>query len=114
MTLNPPSKIQCLREEYEAKLSSNAAEIAELKTMLQKVLQTLQHLGVQQEASNAGSNNQTEPMATDNNDDMDLSHEAPEKNMMPKRSGTVFPTPEESGRKKRPDHKPSPAKQEFC
>lgn len=117
MTSNPPSEIQSLREAYQAKLSSNAAEIIELKTMLQQVLQTLQHIGVQQEASNAGFNNQTELMATDDkNDNMDVSHEAPEKNTTPtKRSGTVSSTSEESIRKKRPDHKPSPAKQpDFC
>jgi hypothetical protein len=118
ITSNPPSEIQCLREEYEAKyeakLSSNAAEIAELRTMSQQVLQTLKHLGVQQAASNAGFDNQTEPVATDNNNDaMDVVHEATEQNTTPKRSGTVSPTREESGRTKRPDHKPSPAKQDF-
>jgi hypothetical protein len=36
-------------------------------------------------------------MATDNNDDMEVLHEATKQNMTPNRSGTVSPTPEESG-----------------
>jgi hypothetical protein len=107
MTSNPPSKIQSLREEYEAKLGSNAAEIAELKIMLQQVLQTLQHIKVQQEASNAGFNNQTKPMVTDNNDDMVVSYATAEENATPKCSGKESPTYKESSQTKRPDHKPS-------
>jgi hypothetical protein len=112
MTSNPPCDLQSLRDEYEAKLSSNnAAEIAELKIMLQQVLHTLQHIGVQQELSNAGSTDQIEPMTTDNTDDMDVSHTIIEKNTTPKRSGTKSPTYKESSQTKRPDHKSSPAKQ---
>jgi hypothetical protein len=102
MSSNPPSEIQCIREEYDAKLRSNAAEIAELKTMLHQVLQTLQHIGVQQNSSNASRADQTEPMVIDNTQDKE--------NETPKRSGTDSPTYEEPSRSKRPDHKPSPAK----
>jgi hypothetical protein len=115
MTSNPPCDLQSLREKYEAKLSSNAVEIAELKIMLQQVLHTLQHIGVQQESSNAESTDQIEPMTTDNTDDMDVSHTIIEENTTPKRSGTESPTYEESSRTKDPDHKSSPAKQlDFC
>jgi hypothetical protein len=115
MTSNPPCDIQSLRDEYEAKLSSNAAEIAELKIMLQQVLHTLQHIGVQQESSNAGSADQIEPTPTANTNDMDVSHTIIEEIKTPKRSGTESPTHEESSRTKRPDHKSSPAKQlDFC
>jgi hypothetical protein len=111
MTSNPPCDIQSLRNEYEAKLSSNAAEIAELKIMLQQVLHTLQHIGVQQESSNAGSVDQTEPTTHANTDNMEVSHTIVEETTTPKRSGTESPTYEESSRTKRPDHKSSPAKQ---
>jgi hypothetical protein len=115
MTLNPPCNLQSLRDEYKAKLSSNAAEVAELKIMLQQVLQTLQHIGVQQELSNAGSTDQIEPMITDNTDDMDVSHTIVKENTTPKCSGTESPTYKESSQTKRPDHKSSPAKQlDFC
>jgi hypothetical protein len=111
MTSNPPCDLQSLRDKYEAKLSSNAAEIAELKIMLQQVLHTLQHIAIQQESSNAGSTDQIEPMTTDNTDDMDVSHTIVEENTTPKRSGTESPTYKESSRTKCPDHKSSPAKQ---
>jgi hypothetical protein len=116
MTSNPPCDLQSLCNKYESKLSSNAAEIAELKIMLQQVFQTLQHIGVQQELSNAGRANQTEPMVTDNMDNTVVSYTAAEENATPKCSGTESPTPyEESSRSKHPDHKPSPAKQlDFC
>jgi hypothetical protein len=104
MTLNPPCDLQSLRNEYEAKLSSNAAEIAELKIMLRQVLHTLQHIGVQQELSNAESTDQIEPMTTDNTDHMDVSHTIVEENTTPKRSGTESPTYKESRRTKHPDH----------
>jgi hypothetical protein len=111
MTSNPPCDIQSLRDEYKAKLSSNAAEIAELKIMLQQVLHTLQHIGVQQESSTAGSTAQIEPMITDNTDDMDVNHTIVKENTTPKRSGTESPTYKESSQTKHPDHKSSPAKQ---
>jgi hypothetical protein len=107
----PTNEIQCLREEYEEKLNSNASEIAELKSMLKQVLTTLQSLGVQV-VSNPVSNPQPELMDTSNVQEMDIIN-AEEHNVMPKRGGTVSPSPEESGRHKRPDHKPSPNKQDF-
>jgi hypothetical protein len=107
----PTNEIQCLREEYEEKLNSNASEIAELKTMLKQVLTTLQSLGVQV-VSNPVSNPHPESMDTSNAQEMDIIN-AEEHNAMPKRGGTVSPSPEESGRHKRPDHKPSPNKQDF-
>jgi hypothetical protein len=107
----PANEIQCLREEYEEKLNSNASEIAELKTMLKQVLTTLQSLGVQV-VSNPVSNPQPESMDTSNAQEMDIIN-AEEHNVTPKRGGTVSPSPEESGRHKRPDHKPSPNKQDF-
>jgi hypothetical protein len=107
----PTSKIQSLREEYEAKLNSNASKIAELKIMLKQVLTTLQSLGVHR-ASNPALDQQPEPMDTSSVEDMDTSNEE-EQNATPKRGGTVSPSPEESGRHKRPDHKSSPNKQDF-
>jgi hypothetical protein len=87
----------------------------ELKIMLQQVLHTLQHIGVQQESSNAGIADQTEPMVTDNTDDMVVSYTAAKENATPKCSGAESPTYEESSQTKRPDHKFSPAKQlDFC
>jgi hypothetical protein len=59
----PTSEIQSLREEYEAKLNSNASEIVELKTMLKQVLTTLQSLGVQG-TSNPAVDQQPELMDT--------------------------------------------------
>jgi hypothetical protein len=107
----PTSEIQSLREEYEAKLNSNASEIAELKTMLKQVLTTLQSLGVQG-ASNPALDLQPEPMDTSNVEEMDTSNEE-EQNVTPKRGGMASPSPAESGRHKRPDHKSSPNKQDF-
>jgi hypothetical protein len=102
MTSNPPCDLQSLHDEYEAKLSNNAAEIAELKLMLQQVLQTLQHIGVQQESSHARIADQTEPMITDNMDDMIVSYTEAEENATPKHSGTESPTYKESSRPNAP------------
>jgi hypothetical protein len=78
----PANEIQCLREEYEEKLNSNASEIAELKTMLKQVLTTLQSLGVQV-VSNPVSNPQPELMDTSNVQEMDIIN-AEEHNVTPK------------------------------
>jgi hypothetical protein len=106
----PTDEIQHLREEYEAKLNSNASEIAELKAMLTQVLTTLQSLGVQV-ATNPVSNTQPEPMDMSNVQNMDTNAE--DSYATPKRGSPVSPFPEESERHKRPDHKPSPSKQDF-
>jgi hypothetical protein len=62
-TPNPTSEIQSLQEEYVAKLHSTTTEIAELKSMLQHVINTLHALRVQG-APNPSTDSQLESDST--------------------------------------------------
>jgi hypothetical protein len=109
-------KQKSLREDYEEKQKSTTSEIAELKNMLQQVINTLHSLGVQGAVSSnpsADPQSESETTSTGETENMEICTDETAQMVTPKCDGTVSPTSDAPGRHKRPDHKPSPQKKDF-
>ena len=85
--------------------------------MLQQVINTLNSLEVQGVVSSNPSTNpqsESETSSTGETDSMDICTDDSAQMVTPKRDGTVsFSSDAPDRHKKRPDHKPSPRKQDF-
>jgi hypothetical protein len=109
-------KQKSLREEYEEKQKSTTSEIALLKNMVQQVINTLNSLGVQGAVSSNPLTNpqsESETTSTGETDNMEICTDDSPQMVTPKCDGTVSPSSDAPGWHKRPDHKPSPRKQDF-
>jgi hypothetical protein len=111
-------KQKSLREEYEEKQKSTTNEIAELKNLLLQGINTLHSLGVQGAVSSNPSTDpqspESETASTGKTENMEICTDKTAQMVTPKRDGTVSPLGDAPGRHKRPDHKPSPRKKDFC
>jgi hypothetical protein len=110
-------KQKSLRDEYEEKQRSTTNEIAELKNMLQQVIQTLHSLGVQGAVTSIPSTDplsESDTQLTGDTESMEICIDETAQMVTPKRDGTASPSGDIPSRlTKRPDHKPSPRKKDF-